>query len=337
MKPAPEGPGEPPLATANLLRILRKTDMADVAIIHAADKATAAARLCESIVAAGYDVGTVEIEEPGRLADAVDGCAADARILIWSRPLVSHVLHSGELPRLRQLPNLIEVSADGITPPSRSDDSRVVLISGWRGQPFHPGWQRIQLELKRLCGTRKTVAEAPRAAAGPSGLRPRPSASPAPGGAPRASSRLILGGAIAVLLVGGAVGAASWLGGIAPDDRPRPDLSQAPPPEPTAEAPRPSPPASTLEKERPDSDAAKAPPSLSAASAKTRPERSQAERAARPAPPEAGHGGRDRAPPQAGPSKKYSPKYSKVMRQFCERSGRSTPQCRTFLRSKGSN
>jgi hypothetical protein len=31
--------------------------------------------------------------------------------------------------------------------------------------------------------------------------------------------------------------------------------------------------------------------------------------------------------------KRYSRKYSKTMRLFCQRSGRSTPQCRTFARS----
>jgi hypothetical protein len=309
--------------------------MADVAIIHAADKATAATRLAESIVAAGYDVSAVEIEEPDRLADAVDACAADARILIWSRPLVSHVLHSGELPRIRQLPNLIEVSADGITPPSRGDDSRVVLISGWRGQPFHPGWQRILIELKRLCGTRKTLAETPRAVAPPANSLPHPAAQPAPGGAPRAPSRLILGGTIAVLLVGAAVGAASWLSGRAPDNRPRPELTPARQPEPTIEAPPrmlPAPgAASAVEKE--PAAASPALPSKSTVPAKTEAERPQAERAVRSAPPEAAGGGKDRTAPKAGSSKKYSPRYSKVMRQFCERSGRSTPQCRTFLRS----
>ncbi|HEX8448481.1 MAG TPA: hypothetical protein VF652_02715, partial [Allosphingosinicella sp.] len=117
--------------------------MADVAILHSADKEKAAARLAESVAAAGFTVDSVEIEDPSGLADALDRCGADARILIWSRSLVSHALHSGDLPGIRKLRGLIEVSADGITPPSGGDESRVVSISGWRGQPFHPGWQRI--------------------------------------------------------------------------------------------------------------------------------------------------------------------------------------------------
>jgi hypothetical protein len=37
--------------------------------------------------------------------------------------------------------------------------------------------------------------------------------------------------------------------------------------------------------------------------------------------------------PAPAPIKRYSPRFSKTMRQFCARSGRSTPQCRIFLRS----
>ncbi|HEX8061789.1 MAG TPA: hypothetical protein VF535_01090 [Allosphingosinicella sp.] len=316
--------------------------MADVAIIHAADKATAAGRLSESIIAAGYDVSAVEIEDPGQLADAVDGCAADARILIWSRPLVSHLLHSGELPRLRQLANLIEVSADGITPPSRGDDARVVLISGWRGQPFHPGWQRIQLDLKRLCGSRKNIAEVPRAAAKPVGSGPPPAAASTPGrDSLKTPSRLVLAGTIAVLLVGGAIGAASWLGGRAPDNGTGPQVSKAGPAKASVGPPLPSLPtpktAAAAETEPTGTDVAPALRPESAVPANGRAERPKAVRPARSTRPEAAGRVPDRAPPAAGPPKKYSRKYSKVMRQFCERSGRATPQCRTFLRSTQSD
>lgn len=317
--------------------------MADVVIIHAADKAAAANRLSESIAAAGYDVGELEIEAPDRLADAVNGCAAAARILIWSRPLVSHMLHSGELPKIRQLANLIEVSADGITPPARGDDNRVVLISGWRGQPFHPGWQRIHLELKRLCGPHKSIAEGPRVPAARADPPSHPpAASTAPGGTRRPPLRLMLGGAVAVLLVGAAVGAVSWLGEGAPDDRPRQDLPQPRSSEPPAKAPLPgasTPPdaGTAVERAGPATGSSGPLPSQAAVPAKTRTERTNAVAAVRSPRAETPGAGKDRARPKAAQPKKYSRKYSKVMRQFCEQSGRSTPQCRTFLRSTGAD
>jgi hypothetical protein len=308
--------------------------MADVSILHAPDKQAAAARLADAVAAAGFDVGAVEIEDPARLADAVDGCDSNARILIWSRPLVSHSLHSGDLPRIRQARGLIEVSADGITPPSRGDDSRVVLISGWRGQPFHPGWQRIHAELKRLCGARKAAPETPARpaiSANPPPPRTAPAASPA---GFRPQPRLMMGGGIALLLVAGAVGAASWLGSAAPGSRPDREFREIRPPRTTGEASRPSlaaEPAAPVNA----STAAGPPPPLSPERLATA-EPSQPGRASPPVSAKAVDRPRPRPLPHAGAPKKYSRKYSKVMRQFCERSGRATPQCRTFRQSIGS-
>jgi hypothetical protein len=307
----------------------------DVAIIHAADKGTAAARLAEAIVAAGFAVGALEIEDPAELAAAVDGCGAEARILIWSRPLVSHALHSGELARIRQLRGLIEVSADGIAPPSRGDGSQVVSISGWRGQPFHPGWQRIHAELKRLCGSRKAPPEAappPTVAKNPDPGRAEPPG-PRAGARPRAP-RLVLGAGAAVLLVAAAVGAANWVGRGAPDPAPPPQqVGEARPPaaisEPAPPDPGTAPRTADVSVTSPPAAPSPAPP----VAANAEPQASPARPVERPAPSRSS--ARPKQPPStsAAPVKKYSRKHSKVMREFCERSGRSTPQCRTFLRS----
>jgi hypothetical protein len=312
--------------------------MADVVIFHSADKETAATRLTEAILAAGFTVGAAEVEDPTGLADAVMGCDSEARILIWSRPLVSHALHSGDLSRIRQLAGLIEVSADGIAPPSRGDDSRTVSLSGWRGQPFHPGWQRIHAELKRLCGPGKAVAET-RPARPAKSPDPRPQAAePAASvhGA-RPKSRLMLGGGIAILLVAGSVGAASWLATSGPEVPPRGALGEARPPSPARDAPQPAP-VTVPESAEPVVAAPPAadpsPPSAEpAAAAKAAPEPPDAGTAQRPVRPKPAARAESRPRPQAAAPKKYSRKNSKVMRQFCERSGRSTPQCRTFLRS----
>ncbi|HEX8309502.1 MAG TPA: hypothetical protein VF645_13915 [Allosphingosinicella sp.] len=315
-----------------------KDCVADVAIIHSADKEKAAARLVESVAAAGFAVVSVEIGDPTGLADAVDGCAADARILIWSRPLVSHALHSGELARIRQIRGLIEVSADGITPPSGGDELRVVSISGWRGQPFHPGWQRIALELKRLCGSRKPAPEAAPPPAPAKEARPeRVAPTASSGGARPQGRRLMLGAGAAALLAAAAAGAAIWFGESAPQSPPRQELRETPGPAAARPNARPDPP---IEATMPDGDAG--PPqvqptpapssSQSPAAAEAKPDASAEKRTSRPAPPEPVLRSKPRTS-QTEPAKKYSRKNSKVMRQFCERSGRSTPQCRTFLRS----
>ncbi|HEX8512259.1 MAG TPA: hypothetical protein VF688_04055 [Allosphingosinicella sp.] len=316
--------------------------MADVVIFHASDKETAAARLAEAVAAAGFAVDTARIEDPAGLADSVVGCDSEARILIWSRPLVSHALHSGDLSRIRQLPGLIEVSADGIAPPSRGDEARIVSVSGWRGQPFHPGWQRIHAELKRLCEPRKPVAEARPARP----ARPALAPSPHPEAADRAPSRdggrrqarLMLGGGIALLLAAASVGAVSWFGSNPPDPAAGPELREAPASGMAGDARRP---ASAPAPQSPSPlatvpQAADPPPPPSAgppATARAGPNLPLAGAAPRPARPKPAARAEARPRAQEPAPKKYSRRNSKVMRQFCERSGRSTPQCRTFLRS----
>jgi hypothetical protein len=305
--------------------------MAEVAILHAPDKAAVAARLGEAIAAAGYAVAAVEVEAPERLADALGSAAADARILIWSRPLVAHALLTGEVARIRQLRDVIEVSADGIEPPSGSGESRVVLISGWRGQPFHPGWQRIQLDLKRLCGARKGPAEAPRPASARSARGAAPAASAAPGSRPWARTGLIAGIAAAVLLILAGVGVASWFGRSAPAERPRQEASEpgpspqaVPPPEPM---PAPTPEAAPVAPAAAPSSPPAAPAPAATGEAATAAPAAAPPAKSRPSSPAA-------RPPRPDPkvaTKRYSPRNSTVMRQFCARSGRSTPQCRTFL------
>jgi len=309
--------------------------MAEVAILHAPDKAAAAARLAEAIAAAGYAVAGVEVEAPERLAEALGSAAADARILIWSRPLVAHALLIGEVARIRQLRDVIEVSADGIEPPSSGGEGRVVLISGWRGQPFHPGWQRIQLELKRLCGARKGAVEAPRPASARAARRAAPAASPTAADRPRARTGLIAGGAAAALLVAAVIGGASWFGRSAPAERPRqevPEAAPTPPPLPQPEA-SPVPAAAPASAPAPvPVTSAPAPSSPPAAPAAAGEAAATAPSAAPPAKPRpARPATRAPRPDSRVATKKYSPRNSRVMRQFCARSGRSTPQCRTFL------
>ena len=312
--------------------------MADVAIIHAADKGMAATRLAEAIEAAGFAVDAVQVEDPGGLADSVEGSAADARILIWSRALVSHALHSGELPRIRQLRGLIEVSADGIAPPSRGDDARIVSISGWRGQPFHPGWQRIHLELKRLCAPGRNASPPPPAAAKET-LAERAAPAAASAGAPRRSRRLMLGGGAAVLLVAAAAGAADWFGGSDSGDPPPESRAPASIGAPPRTGPAAEPGSTNLPQTAPATIPNPPPPAAvePPAAAEAKPEASRAKPAVRPDPAKPTARAKPRPSPQAEPAKKYSRKNSKVMREFCERSGRSTPQCRTFLRSQATD
>ena len=284
--------------------------MSDILLLYAAGKKGVAGQLADALGASGYAVTQQEVADddgasvPDRAQDAV------AALLIWSRPLVSSAQLERWLRKARSLPQLIEVSSDGITP--AGDESRVVLLSGWRGQPFHPGWQRISARLKELCGPVKAApAPAPRQAA------PRADGAKAGG----SGKRIFLPAAIGVALLAG-IAAVAWphRDAAQSDATAAPVTTEAPP----ASAPTPAP---VQAAEPPQTAAAPvAEPAPPIVPAETPAPKLAKPRTVRHKPATAA---------AAGPVKRYSPRNSKTMRLFCARSGRGTPQCQTFLRSTG--
>jgi hypothetical protein len=324
--------------------------MAGIRLLYAPDKGAAAARLAEGLRAEGFAPELREVT-----ADTLAGVLtaeasrADALLLIWSRPLVTHQLADEILREVRRQPHMIEVSADGIEPPAPGEDSPVVLLSGWRGQAFHPGWQRIQAEIKRLAGP-GTTAPPPAAAGRKAGSSPPPAA--AAGRPARARRRHALAAFAAAGLLGTALAATSFLAPAAPDGGKTaagaPATPAAPAPPQVREAASPAAAGAAMPSSQGGATAA-APPALApgAAPATRTPEIKAEQRrplaAGKPAPsaPSAAapqrpaiRGAAGAAPARAAPAtKRFSRKNSKVMRRFCQRSGRGTTQCRDFLRS----
>ncbi len=333
--------------------------MADILIIYPADKQTATTRLSEAIASAGYSVTSSALSDPNGLPAALEQAStAKATLLIWSRSLVTSALQQGSLAKVRKQKNLVEVSADGITPLGEGDSSRVTQSSGWRGQPFHPGWQRILSELERLCGAPPAPVEKlkqppPKQAAPVESSRTetaeRAPSAPAPG--PASPPRGFAKAAIAVvLLLGLAIGAVSW---ISRSTYQANSVSQ-PPPETAAPTPARSkspaavpalPPTVPQPSEASPPQTASAAPALPAPEPKLKNDAAPAPSAPKAKAPTTRSAEKSSEPDRKAretskakprpPVKRYSPRNSETMRLFCEGSGRSTPQCRTFLRSTG--
>jgi hypothetical protein len=287
--------------------------MADVLVIFPPDRRSAAEQLAQASRDSGYEAALAEIGTSGTgIAELARG--VPAALLVWSRPLVSSAVAGTWLAGLRQLPNLIEVSTDGIEPET-GEAGRVVLLSGWRGQPHHLGWQRIVEALKRI--------HAPRPARGQA-ERPLPTESRVPSGRQEAAAgsagrgRRFALPALAAMAALVAVAALTWNRSAAPAPEPSRRPHAAAPvaavPLPGA-APTPAPAGPT-----PEARGLGEPFSLT----QSAPPRDEA----RPTRPSG-----SRAAGAAVPVKRYSRRYSKTMRLFCARSGRSTPQCRIYLRS----
>ena len=321
--------------------------MADVRITFSPDRAAAAERLREAVSATGYHVALARISDVEELIGAEERDQT-ATVLIWSRPLVLSALRPGLLRKLRQQRKLIEVSADGVGPDGGEGDNHVILISGWRGQPFHPGWQRLASELNRLCEAPKAAPEAP--------VKPEPAEVPAaPQPIPNETAgrdrnlrtgRPVLTLLAAIGLFGAGFATSTWLrvgasGTQAPPpaeierlEARRPPVASDPgsPPDVAAVEPLVPPRPSGI---APAEPAAVEPPSTAASSAAAPPSpatRKAPKSATRKAKNESEARKTKGESPVPGETKRYSRRNSEVMRLFCEGSGRSTPQCRTFLR-----
>ncbi len=292
--------------------------MAEILLIFPPDKEAAAGRIEAALASAGHEALLEPVAGADGEAIARKASGRAAALLIWSRPLAA-AADLGQWPAaLRRLPNLIEVSTDGIAPQS-GDERRVVLLSGWRGQPFHLGWQRLLDELEKL-GARRSAKPRPVSAPAAAAPAPAPGArAPAGSAVPARGRRLALPAAAALALLG-AVGGAAWIGSKASD--PAPPSRPSPP----AAAPAPAPPPEAA------IETGAGPARAAAPSATAAPESPPTPQAG-PSRPVRAASAPKRRPAAEPPLKRYSKKHSKTMRLFCARSGRSTPQCRTFARS----
>ncbi|MBV9931464.1 MAG: hypothetical protein JO013_11040 [Alphaproteobacteria bacterium] len=284
--------------------------MFDILVLAPPDKKAFADHVTAALQSVGYAAATRDVTEAmgASLADAARGAAA--AILVWSRPLAASATTEGWLAPLRQRPNLLEVSADGIAPQG-GDETRVILLSGWRGQAHHLGWQRVLAELKRICGSGHRPPKRVPAA------DPGAPAAPADRARPAGARRFRL--ALAAFALVAAVTVLAFVPGRRPAAEVAPRTQDVAAPARVAAAPA-----------APDRGAEPAPPSSAPAvaappSAPVDAPLPQAD--ARPGPARVVHA-------SALPGlKRYSRRNSKTMRLFCARSGRSTPQCRIFLRS----
>jgi hypothetical protein len=320
--------------------------MGDILLIFPPDKKTAALEVEQALAKAGYRADPSPVTDGSRIAALAGG--AGAALLIWSRGLALAATTEGWLGGLRRLSNLLELSTDGIAPQD-GDESRVILLSGWRGQPFHLGWQRVLSELERLGAGRATVkaaascapiaaappAEAPR----PEVARPKAGAAPTPNSA-AATRKYALPVAAALALAGG-IAAAVWVSDRSPLP---PPTAQAPAPVAAAPAvPTPAPMATTQAAApaaaAPMESLAPAPAqpralvpeavSRSSAGAPKQVQRPPTAKQVRSTPTRAAV----RAEPRSVATKRYTKRGAKMMRRFCAGSGRQTPECRTFSAS----
>lgn len=314
--------------------------MSDVQIIFPNSKAPVAERLREAIARAGFAVaagGGVAPDEAPAPSDA------GALLFLWDRSSIKQPGLQQAAAAARHRGRAIDVSADGITPVDLIDENRLIHLSGWREQATHPGWRKILAELERLCGGHRTPAAPvrPVASAAPAAARSAPGGERAAAGGGKAKLVGICAAILLALVLAGYLALSRR--SVAVEGSPQP-----PQPKVAAAQPMATPTSGTASTNQmqaappeggqsvdlvsagdPGEDAAAATgeaatgstqPSLAATTAAPLSAPIQTTRAS--ARPHAAH------PPLRGVIR-YT-RYAKTMRLFCQRSGRHTPECRTF-------
>ena len=269
--------------------------MDDVVVISAADRESVAARLREALAEQGYSVA--------RGSPA----GAKAVVVLWSKSAAAVPAMHTLVEDARRHGTLIPASADGVKPPLSIDEElKVALVSGWRGEPTHPGWQKVLAEVRDRCGVPEPVAAAPSVSDGPAPAKPQPQAP----GKPRPLLWLTLAAAIL------AIGAFAAVLALRPDRTAPDQVAISPAAPPPVQAP-PAPPGPDLSvSELPEEGALKpiAPPAVDEQ-------------------PETGVATPKATAPKGPPRRQAArPVYrnSRNMQLFCERAGRNTAECRRF-------
>ncbi len=298
--------------------------MSDVQIVFPKGRDATIRRLREALAQTGYDVAVVETEDSGAAPPVADGTAA---LFLWDRSTFGNPVMEAAASAARRRGRAIDVSADGITPMGLDDDRELIQLSGWRGDPHHPGWRKILARLEQPSGR----VEAPK----PEPLPPRqPSGTDAstpdvaatagadkPGPTRRRSPLLALAAGAVLVVAAAALLIFRQPGGqsrqpppaiaVAPAPAQPSQPVSAPPAQATAAAPQVPVPDATGPIPAPS-------PDLTEAARPARKGRTvrHAERSVIDA-------------PRRGGEIRYT-RYSRNMRLFCEHAGRRTPQCRVF-------
>lgn len=312
--------------------------MADLLISYARDGEAVADRLSTLLRQEGFSIWT-EAAARGPIQDRVGDVRA--AVVIWSDTSRVSEWIKAEANYARGQKKLVQASVDAEPPPLPFDAGTVVPLVDWSGDEGHPGWLRLRAELEGLCRKRTPPAVAAAAAV------PERAAAAPPGAAPAAVPSRGGGGglrtALAVLVALAVAGAAFlWMRSGPPygsDDSP--PASSQPERAPAAERPRPSPPVTAPPAPAPPfgeeqegeilpgtQEPGTAPAEGTAPPVQQRPpaqvqQRPPAQVQQRPA---------QTRPASRPPSGRINRRNSRTMRQFCERAGRGTPQCREFQR-----
>ena len=221
--------------------------MVDVFVSYAREDQAFAQRIAHAAAREGYDVWWDDDLPPhlsyGEVITEKIGNAR-AAIVVWSHRSAESEWVRAEADLARSQKKLIQTSIDDRQPPMPFNQIQFASIGDWKGEPDHPGWNKVKASLAALCGGAAATGRTAPAVSSPPFTQPPVPAKP--GGTNRILVAL-LGG----LLLVGAIGGGWYMmrgddGAEAGETADRPATDEGTATETSADAPRPSNAAFTL-------------------------------------------------------------------------------------------
>lgn len=129
--------------------------MVDVFISYSRTDQALVALLARAVEAEGYDLWwDAELPPHKSYGDVITEMIgrAKAAIVVWSAEAVKSEWVRAEADMARNQRKLVQTALDNAVPPLPFNQIQYAELTGWRGEPDHPGWRKVRASLAELCG-----------------------------------------------------------------------------------------------------------------------------------------------------------------------------------------
>jgi TolB-like protein len=138
--------------------------VADVFISYARSDETVARRVAKALQSAGLDVWwDADLPAHRAYSEVIERNLAEARaaVVLWSKNAAGSQWVRAEADFARNAGKLVQAQIDGTLPPMPFNQIQCADLKGWRGNPSHAGWVKLQASAKALVSGEDQPVAAP--------------------------------------------------------------------------------------------------------------------------------------------------------------------------------
>jgi adenylate cyclase len=149
--------------------------LADVFISYARADEAVARRVAKALQSAGLDVWwDADLPAHRAYSEVIERNLADAKavVVLWSKSAAASQWVRAEADFARNAGKLVQAQVDGTLPPIPFNQIQCADLKGWRGNPKHAGWAKLEASARALLSGEEQRASAPVRSTGWDRLRP---------------------------------------------------------------------------------------------------------------------------------------------------------------------